>query len=188
MTAIITFIPGNVSAAGVTDSPATALSLHYSFRSDQLLWGAREAPPLKHNGCGGDADKGTDQSRGERQTRHSAALHTPVSSDALLCWNGSLLWNTMLGAAFERPDIGLCEHGYCIVVSKCAPDSNFSFAVKRNNTELIDAASWAQHDITLVRHSCCNRVKHTARIVSISCNCSMCGINIFICTLVWPCA
>lgn len=131
---------------------------------------------------------GGNQSRGERQTMHSAALHTPVSSEALLCWNGRPFWNTMLGAACERLDVGLCEHGYSTVVSECAPDSNFSFAVKRKNTGLIDTACWAQRDVTLVSLSCYNRAKHTPRSGSISYNCSMYDINIFICALAWPCA
>lgn len=37
----------------------------------------------------------------------------------------------MPGTAYEKPDIGFCEHGYSIVVSECDPDSNFSFAVKK---------------------------------------------------------
>lgn len=47
ITGMITFIPENVSAAaGVKDTLASAaLALHYSFRSDQLLQEAREAPP-----------------------------------------------------------------------------------------------------------------------------------------------
>lgn len=42
---MIQLIPENVSAAGVTYTVATALVMHYSFRSDQLLQEAREAPP-----------------------------------------------------------------------------------------------------------------------------------------------
>lgn len=73
----------------------------------------------------------------------------------------------MAAAACERPNIGLCDHGYSIVAGKCAPDSNFSFAVKRNNRGLTDAASLAQRDVTFVRHSCSKRDKHAAQSVSI---------------------
>lgn len=158
-----------MSAAGVTDSALqhrpciTHLGqINYCEEPEKLH---RKAQWLRG---GGAADKRMAQSRGERQMMHSAALHTPGSREALLCWNGSPLWNTMLGAACERPDIGLCEHGHSIVVTECAPDSNFSFAVKRNNTGLIDTASWAQGDVPFVRRWCYNRAKHTARSVSIS--------------------